>query len=222
LVRPTTTTRSANKPVIGLIGGIGSGKSYVARLLAQYGGYVVEADRLGHEALRQPDIRAAIVRRWGRGVLNEDGEINRRRLADIVFADAEQRRALEAIVHPYIARRLQEEIARARDNPTVRFIVIDAALLLETGWHQLCDYLVFVEAPDDLRQARATQSRGWSAAEWQARESAQWPLAEKRHRADAVIENRGDDRHLHQQLESLLHAWLGNRSPGDTLPTEAG
>lgn len=215
-------TGGGKKPVIGLVGGIGSGKSYVARCLQNYGGYVVEADRLGHEALRQPDIRAAVVQRWGQDMLDASGDIDRSRLAAIVFRDPQQRRALEALVHPYISQRMQEEIAQAQADPAVRFVVVDAALLLETGWHQLCDHVIFVDAPDELRLARTQQSRGWTAAEWQARESAQWPVAEKRRLADAVVENCGDTAQLCRQLETLLRAWLGDHSGQNTLPTGAG
>src|SRR5579884_1022824 len=105
------------KPVIGLVGGIGSGKSAAAAAFARRGGRLIVGDDVGHLALRQPDIREAVVRRWGKELLGDDGEIVRRRLGAIVFADAGERRALEEIVHPWIRRRIEEEIARAQADP---------------------------------------------------------------------------------------------------------
>src|SRR6266852_993945 len=107
------------KPVVGLIGGMGSGKSLVADLLAECGAKVISGDQLGHEALRQPDIQAQVVERWGEGVLNAEGAIDRRRVAQVVFADPEQRHALESLVFPWIRRRIREEIEAARANPEV-------------------------------------------------------------------------------------------------------
>src|SRR6266496_904490 len=96
------------KPVIGLIGGIGSGKSRVAAEFARRGARVIAGDQLGHEALRQPDVKARIVERWGPGVLDTSGEVERRKVAAIVFADPAELRALEAIVFPWIERRIAE------------------------------------------------------------------------------------------------------------------
>src|SRR3954467_131397 len=102
-----SSDRSGAKPVIGLVGGIGSGKSRVSAALARRGGRVVAGDPLGHDALRQPAIRDRGVERWGRGVLGPDGEIDRRKLGTVVFADAAERRALEAIVQPWIGQQLR-------------------------------------------------------------------------------------------------------------------
>src|SRR5262245_30017616 len=124
------------KRVIGLIGGIGSGKSEVSRLLASAGGRVISGDALGHEALHDPGIVAELVKRWGRPVLDEGGTINRKAVGKIVFADAAELRALESIVHPWIKRRIAEEIQAAQEDST--FIVLDAAVMLEAGWHNVC------------------------------------------------------------------------------------
>src|SRR3954466_9621810 len=99
--------------VIGLIGGIGSGKSRVAAEFVRHGARVVSGDQAGHEALRQPEIRSRVVERWGPEVLDEKGEINRRRLGAMVFADPTELRALEALVFPWIERRLRVEIDAA-------------------------------------------------------------------------------------------------------------
>jgi dephospho-CoA kinase len=200
-------TLSSSKPVIGLIGGIGSGKSQVAAALARRGARVIAADELAHAALRQPELRERIVARWGPGVLDERGEVSRRRLGAIVFADAAERRALEEIVHPWIQQRIREEAAAAGSDPAVRLIVLDAAIMLEAGWHGVCDRLIYVDAPREVRLRRLEGQRGWTAAEAEARERAQLPLTEKAARADHVLDNATTLDHLERQVDELLRLW---------------
>ncbi len=194
------------KPVIGLIGGIGSGKSTVARQLVDRGGVLIAGDQLGHEALRQPDIRQQIVQRFGAQIQDERGDIDRKRLGAIVFADQQQRRALEAIVFPYIERGVAAGIAAARADPTARFIVLDAAVMLEAGWDRHCSKLIFVDAPPEIRLARLGQ-RGLQTPDVAARENAQWPLEEKKRRADAVVTNSGPLLQVAAEIGALLHKW---------------
>jgi dephospho-CoA kinase len=190
--------------VIGLIGGIGSGKSRVADALTRHGAYVISGDQLGHEALRQPDIIAQVVRRFGLEVLDDQGNVNRRRLGAMVFADPAERRALEELVFPWIERRFAEETAKARDDPQVKLIVFDAAILLEAGWNNRCNCVVYVHAPREVRLARLARQRGWSAKEVAARENAQMPLSEKMIRADYVVDNSGTEEQLEPQVKNLL------------------
>src|SRR5436190_2770680 len=203
----TPTNSTPGKPatpfVIGVTGGVGSGKSAAAELLARHGGKLVVADALGHEALRDPAVRSRIVGRWGERVL-ESGEVDRRKLGSIVFADETERRALEAISHPWIVRRMKEEVATARLDPAVGFVVIDAALLVEAGWDAVCDRVVYVEAAPEVRQERVRVQRGWGADELRRREAAQLPLTRKRSRADHVIDNSSTLDHLDRQVQELL------------------
>lgn len=195
------------KPVLGIVGGIGSGKSLVAAALVARGGYLIDADHLGHEALRQPDIREQIVHRWGKALLDTDGEVQRRDLGKIVFANLADRQALEALVFPWIERRIGEEIKRGQGDPRYAFIILDAAIMLETGWDTACDKILFVEAPRPLRLDRLRRQRGWSEEELARREASQWPLEEKKGRADAVVANQGDPSFLHERLKMLLGEW---------------
>lgn len=195
------------KPVIGLIGGIGSGKSQVAILLARRGGHIVSGDALGHEALRQPAVRDAIVARWGRGVLDEHGEVDRRRLGTVVFATQREREALEAMVHPWIKERIGQEVAAARDRSSVVFVVLDAAVMLEAGWDGPCDRLVYVEAPRGVRLRRVAGQRGWTETELAGREGAQLPLTLKAARADHVLVNASTLEDLERQVDDLLRLW---------------
>jgi dephospho-CoA kinase len=183
-------------PVLGLIGGIGSGKSAVAAILAAKGGVVIDADRVGHELLCEPEIRDQIVARWGDTVLDRTESaaiagprIDRRALGAIVFADPENRRELEAIVHPRMRDRFRREIERLTRLGEARVIVLDAAILCEAGWDDLCDRVVFVDAPLSVRRRRVATQRGWSLNALESREAAQWPCDIKRSRADIVLAN---------------------------------
>jgi dephospho-CoA kinase len=195
------------KPVIGVVGGIGAGKSTAAAAFAARGGAVVNADALGHEALDQPGVKAALVERWGDRVLKPDGRPDRRAIAGIVFADPAELRALEGLVFPYIGRRVLEEVARAQADPAARFVVLDAAVMLEAGWNNACDRIVYVDAPRDARLARLAARSGWTAADLAAREAAQMPAAEKMARADAVLVNDAGPEQLQEQVDRLLTEW---------------
>lgn len=118
------------KPVVGLIGAIGAGKSTAAKCFAARGAHVINADALGHEALLQSEIVATLVSRWGAKVQNPDGTLNRRAIGQIVFNSVQERSALEAVVFPEIGRRTLAEIHSAQANPAVAFIVLDAAVML--------------------------------------------------------------------------------------------
>jgi len=189
------------------VGGIGSGKSRVADTLARRGGRLVSGDDLAHQALRQPALREKIVSRWGRDLLDDNGEILRKKLAAIVFKSAEDRSALERIVHPWIVARIEEEVARARADAACPFIVLDAAILLEAGWQRVCDRLVYVDAPREVRLRRIAAQRGWTETELADREAAQLPLTRKRECADHVIDNSATLEDLERQVDTMLARW---------------
>jgi dephospho-CoA kinase len=199
--------RHGAKPVIGLIGAIGGGKSAAAQYFAARGGTVVDADALGHEALRQPDIVERVVDRWGDRVRKPDGSLDRRAIGRIVFGNANERIALEELVFPYIGKRCRDEIARGLADPATRFVVLDAAVMLEAGWNNETDWIVYVDAPRPTRLARLAQRSGWTDRDLAARESAQWPEHLKKARADALIVNDSDLESLQKQVDALLKKW---------------
>jgi dephospho-CoA kinase len=201
------TATKGDKLVVGLVGGIGSGKSQVAAAFARRGARVIAGDQLGQAALRDPDIRARVAGRWGKDVLDDNGEVDRRRLAAIVFAEPAELKALEAITHPWIRRRIQAEIEEARRDAAVPLIVLDAAIMLEAGWNDVCNRLIYIEAPRSVRLDRVRRQRGWTEREVMAREQAQLPLTEKVVRADHVLENSSCLEHLDRQVHDLLHLW---------------
>ena len=193
--------------MVGLIGAMGGGKSRVAEILSGHAARVVSGDRFGHEALAQPAIKDELIRRWGTRVLDKNGEIDRRSVAKIVFADRKERGALEALSFPWIERRIKEEIAAAQTDTDVAVVVLDAAIMLEAGWDKYCDRIVYVHAPRPKRLRRLMEERGWTEAELEAREAAQMPLAERISRADDVVDNSGSLERTSRQVETLLHEW---------------
>ncbi len=193
------------KPVIGIIGGIGSGKSAAAMALARHGGRAVAGDPAGHAALLDPVIRQRIAQRWP-SAIGHDGNVDRKVLGRVVFADPAQLRELESFVFPWIKSRLQQEIDAAKADPAVRYVVLDAAVMLEAGWAGVCNKLVFVDASRELRIERV-KARGWSADELDRRERSQMSLEEKRRRSDAVLSNQGDLSQLQRDADELLTRW---------------
>ncbi len=193
--------------VIGLLGGVASGKSTISRLLAAAGAGVLDADRAGHEALRLPEVEQVARNRWGEAVFGVDGGLDRSQLARIVFAPPpdgpQERRFLEQLTHPEIGRIIRRQ-AEALAEESCPVAVLDAPLLLEAGWDRLCSTLVFVDVPRDLRLARALR-RGWTSSEFEAREQAQLPVETKRARADLILENAGDMEEARKQVTRL---WL--------------
>ncbi|MCC6319914.1 MAG: dephospho-CoA kinase [Phycisphaerales bacterium] len=192
-------------PIIGLAGGIGSGKSEAGRILTSLGCLVIDSDRRARAALDRPDVRTRLVEWWGDGVLASGGTIDRSRVAAIVFSDPAQRARLESLVHPIVRQDRAAMIAEAGASARPpRAIVIDAPLLFETGLDRECDATLFIDAPEPVRLARVLETRGWSESELRRREAAQIPLAEKAARSTHRIDNAGDRERLSRQLEAAL------------------
>jgi dephospho-CoA kinase len=188
--------------LVGLTGGIGSGKSTVARLLEERGAVVFDADLLAREAV-EPGTpgHAAVIERFGADVLAPGGELDREALASIVFADPSARRDLEQIVHPEVRRLFAEGSEAYRD--TDRVVVFSAPLLVETGMHTAFEILVVVSATVATQIERLLRQRGMSEASIRARIDAQAPLEDKAEAADFLVENEGTLDELESQVERL-------------------
>lgn len=193
-------------PVIGLVGGIGSGKSLVASQLRQLGCLVCDSDAMARDILQERRVHDQLVAWWGSGILDREGEIDRSRVASIVFSRPEERERLEALVHPLVEAR--REALFQNPPPGTRALVIDAPLLLEAGLGDKCDAIFFVDAPRAARLARVAATRGWLEQEVDRRELAQWPLDRKREAADTVLCNDGDPASLRQQVVRALEQVL--------------
>ena len=202
-----TAPPRAGKPVVGVVGAIGAGKSVVCRRLADLGARVLDADRTGHETLRLPAVRDALVEKFGAQILDGQGGVDRQALGRVVFADAEKRRELEAIVHPVMLEVFRKELEGALSDETVPLVVLDAAILIEAGWDVVCDAIVFVDAPRAVRLERVQRTRGWSEEELTRREAAQLPLEVKKKRALAEIVNDGPVEKVHEAVDRLFAEW---------------
>ena len=218
---PTHAPRSP-LPIIGIVGGIGAGKSQVARMLEEEGCVVSYSDQLAADALRDPAVQSTLRSWWGDSIFTVPAgtppgtqpqpQPDRSRIAAIVFADPAQRARLEGLIHPWIARARQRQFAEA--PPGTLALVIDAPLLIEAGLHTQCTAVVFVDAPLDVRQARVQATRGWGPIELSRREAAQMPLDQKRTFAHHVLRNDGGSDALRAQVRQVLGAVLAAHAAG--------
>ena len=198
--------------VIGLLGGVASGKSLVAKQLCDLGAELLDGDRTGHEVLRMPEVEVAARQRWGDAIFEPDRRIDRKRLAKIVFAPPPSGPPelvyLEQLTHPRIGNLLAKRATELAAAGTIKAVVLDAPVMLKAGWHKLCDKILFVDAPREVRLERA-RSRGWSDKEFAAREEAQESLEQKRQVADVVIDNSGSRELTQAQVERFWHSLVG-------------
>jgi dephospho-CoA kinase len=191
---------------IGLTGGIGSGKSLVAGLLRELGAAVIDADVIAREVVAPGGpAYEAVVRAFGREMVGAGGRLDRRALAARIFADPAARRRLNALTHPHIRRRMQEDAARIAAGGRAEVIVFDIPLLLDTtdGRDLDLDGVLVVDASEDVRVARVAARDGLSEAEVRRRLAAQRPLAEKVAEADWVITNNGSPDDTRRQVLAL-------------------
>jgi len=202
--------KGTGKPVIGLVGGVGSGKSTVAAELGRLGCAVIDADRIAHAMLTRDDVRQEVRRRWGSDAFDPDGQVDRDALGAIAFSDPASLARLSAILHPLIRQAGQEQLARCLARAEAPAVVIDAPLLIEAGWDTLCTHLVFVESSPVDRARRVRLERGWDKAKWQVRESSQKTLDTKAGMCDYILSNTSSVSHLldqiHGLLEKIVHA----------------
>jgi len=195
---------TAGLRIVGTLGGVGSGKSSAARLLAeQSGGLLVDADRLVTEVFQDPLVLTELEQAAGMSLRAANGGLDRAKVADCIFADAAARQRVEAVLHPRVRARTWSALEAWERQRPGGLAVLDIPLLLERGLIVLCDFLVFVAAPAELRASRAMSRHGWSREEWSRREAAQAPLAEKEARADAILLNDAGPELLREQCAAL-------------------
>lgn len=188
--------------LVGLTGGIGSGKTTVARMLEERGAVVFDADVLARDAIGPGTPgHDRVVERFGPNVLAPGGDIDREALASVVFADPAARRDLEAIIHPEVRRLFAESTEEFRDTDAV--VVFSAPLLVETGMHTAFEVLIVVSAPVETQVDRLLRDRGMSEPAIRGRIAAQLPLEEKAEVADILIDNEGTLEELEGQVERV-------------------
>ena len=189
--------------VIGLTGGIGTGKSEAARHMVSLGARLIDADVVGHEAYT-PHAEAwrQVVEAFGEGILGPNNEIDRRALGAIVFSDPQQLSRLNGIMHPLMARMVQEKIDGFRDQGA-GIVVVEAALLFEAGWNSLVQEVWVTDASEDAVIHRLAQRNGMSEEEARKRLASQMTRAERLERADIVIDNSGDVAEMQTAIDEL-------------------
>ena len=185
--------------VIGLAGGIGSGKRTIAYEFAKLGAEVLDADAVVHELQRNPDVVRRITDRFG-DVLDVDGVIDRKKLAGVAFATEADIKALESLLHPGVIIRTEERISELRRSAGNHVVVIDAPLLFEASLDRLCDEIIYVDAPQDERIKRVNETRGWSREELERREKRQKTLNYKQENADITVRNSAQIDDLQDQI----------------------
>ena len=202
-------------PVIGLAGGIGSGKSLVAEELAGLGCAVIDADKLAKHLRDLPQTREILRAKMGDGIFGTDGGIDEKALSELVFgpdASEDALAALNSVVHPLVIDRCLELIGQYRREGQVQAVVLDAPLLFETGLESCCNVLIFVQAEPGVRRQRVCRQRDWSEAQWAAREKKQISLDKKQELSDHVVENTSSKTNLHRQVQRLFPRIFGNKS----------
>jgi dephospho-CoA kinase len=192
------------KPIIGIAGAIGSGKSFIAHLFGEEGCMVIASDEIVRQAYKDPVIKAQLKRWWGLLVFSPDGEIDRAAVARKIFSKVEERRRLEQLLHPYANQVRERMMQQAATDPQVKAFVWDTPLLFETGLDKLCDKLVFVDAPRELRLKRLHDLRGWGPGDLAERENLQMPLDNKKEMSDYVITNTADADSARGQIRETL------------------
>ncbi len=197
-------------PVVGILGGIGSGKSTIARWVTSRNSVcLIDGDQVGHEVLLLEPIKQAIRERFGDSVFDsEQQEVDRTALGNLVFGTSVKSREsladLETIVHPVIREQFNIKITEAKKSGLCEVIVLDAAVLLESEWDVFCDATVFIDTPREDRLQRVTQQRNWDETELTKREACQIPVSDKRKRADYIIQNDTTLEDAGEQFQAIL------------------
>ena len=200
------------KPIIGLAGGIGSGKSRIAQFFGEFGCLVLDADAQVRALYRDPRVLKTLASWWGQAVFTPTGEVDRAAVARKVFGDPAERRRLEQLLHPLVTQQRDEAMRAASNDPGVVGYVWDIPLLFENGLDGQCDAIVFVDAPPEVRLERVRATRGWTSEQWAEREKLQLPLDKKEEISDYVVRNSADASYARSQVREILSRILSDLS----------
>jgi dephospho-CoA kinase len=192
------------KPIIGILGGVGSGKSTVAAEFAKLGCKIIDADKIAHQLLERKDVKGEVVSVFGGDILDSSGNIDRKKLGDIVFADGGKLSALSKIIHPFVLARAEQLIEQYNRENQARAIVLDMPLLVEVGWAQRCDRLIFVDCRRELRFDRAKKIGIISENQHKIRENFQISLDSKAAIADNTVDNNSGFSGLAKQIADIF------------------
>ena len=199
-----------DKPIIGILGGIGSGKSTIAAEFAKLGCKVVDADKIAHELLDRKTVKEKIVGLFGEVVLDSSGRIEHKKLAGVVFASGDKLASLNRVIHPLVLARAEELIEQYNQQNQVKAIVLDMPLLVEVGWNRRCDRLIFVDCEQKIRAERA-KKKDFGKNQIKIRENFQISLDNKASLADNTVQNNSDFSALVRQVADIFSDIMNNR-----------
>ncbi len=202
--------KAGKKPLVGILGGIASGKSTVAREFAKLGCKIIDADKIAHELLDRKSVKEELVATFGRSISDSKGKISHKKLARVVFTDPDKLAVLNRIIHPLVLERAGLLIERYNRQKRVRAIILDMPLLVEVGWAERCDRLIFVNCPRKTRADRA-KNMGFDNNQLRIRENFQISLDNKAALADNTIENNSDFSALVRQVADIFTDITDNR-----------
>ena len=194
-----------NKPIIGILGGICSGKSTVSAEFARLGCAVIDADKIAKGLLDEPEIQPQILKRFGKDLVSSDGKIDRGKLAEAAFSDQQNIDELTKIIHPPVLEKTKNMIGAYKKDDSFAAIILDIPLLAEVGWEKNCDKLVFVDCSPQIRLERA-KKRGLGEKELKIRENFQISLDKKRQMSDYIVHNNSDLSELALQVSSIFNS----------------
>jgi dephospho-CoA kinase len=199
------------KPIIGILGGPASGKSTVAAELAKLDCAVIDADKIAHELLDEPSVKKELICSFGRAVLDNTGKINRKKLADVVFADGDKLSTLNRIIHPLVLARAELLIEKYNRQKKGKAIVLDMPLLVEVGWDKRCDRLIFVDCKRQIRLKRAKKMGLTSENQLKIRENFQISLDKKVAIAENTVDNNSGFSALAKQVADIFSYIMDSR-----------
>jgi len=194
--------------VIGITGGIASGKSTIAGMLESLGADLIDADKICHELINTKEIALEITKRWGNHLQDNLGKIKRDALAEIVFSEEKEISALNSIIHPKAIKQIKSEIAKFHSDVATEAIVLDAALLVESNLVEICDIVLFVDSDEDRCKERVQSSRKWPLDEIEKREKFQGLLQQKREISDVIINNNNSKKDTLNQVKDFWYQFI--------------
>jgi dephospho-CoA kinase len=190
--------------LIGITGGIGSGKTEMAKIFQKLGAKILSGDEIGKDVVeKNPQLLKKLVKTFGDEILDSKKRLNRKKLGKIAFSSPSLTKKLNSIVHPFLLKDLKEKIKSLKKKGYKKTLVIDAALIVEWELQKELDYLIFVDCSKEKRIKRLTQQKDYSRKEAEGRIKAQLPESKKRKLADFTIENEGNVRELRKSAEAL-------------------
>ena len=205
--------KAGRKPIIGILGGIGSGKSTVAAEFVKLDCGLIDADKITHELLEEKSVKEKIINLFGEDILDSSEKISHKKLADIVFDDSQKLSMLNSIIHPLVLKKTEELIEKYNRQKQVKAVVLDMPLLLEVGWEEHCDRLIFVDCEEKIRAERA-KKMGFNKNQLKIREKFQISLDKKASIADNTIVNNSGFWTLVKQVADIFSYIMDNSRRG--------